>query len=192
MTAEAVRWQVPEFDGGARAPKPPSLEELEAIEAAARREGFEAGKRDGLAAGQAEIRKLAAQMEAVLAALARPYAKLEDDVLGALEQVAVRIAGALLADAYEADPARLAQVVQTALDALGPGQRDTSLHLHPDDVRALTPYLPQWPELRVQPDKTLVRGDARIHADAVRIDARVEARLQAALAALRSPPGAGA
>ncbi len=192
MTAEIVRWNAPAFDRpAAGVPKPPSLEEIEAIEAAARREGFEAGKREGLAAGQAEIRRLAGQMETVLAALARPFAKLEDDVVAALEQLAVRIAGELLGDAYAAEPERLAQLAQTALESLGPGQRDLLLQLHPEDARALTPYLPNWPELRVTADPALARGDLRLHGEAVRIDARVESRLQAALSALRAPQPEG-
>jgi flagellar assembly protein FliH len=188
MSAEAVRWHAPAFDRPApNTPKPPSLDEIEAIEAAARRDGHEAGRREGLAAGQAEIRRLAGQMEAVLAALARPFAKLDDDVVAALEQLAVRIAGELLGDAYSAEPARLAQLAQSALESLGPGQRDLLLQLNPEDARALTPYLPNWPELRITADPSLGRGDLRLHGEAVRIDARMESRLHAALAALRNP-----
>lgn len=188
MSAEIIRWRAPAFDdptGGA--PKPPSLEEIEAIETSARREGFEAGRREGLAAGQAEIRRLAGQMDAVLGALARPFAKLEDDVAAALEQVAVRIAGELLGQAYAAEPEHLARLVQTAMDSLGHGERELSLQLHPDDVRALGPYLPNWPELRVVPDTGLSRGDARLQGETVRFDARLESRLQSALEAIRQP-----
>lgn len=191
MSAEAALWRVPALDA-APPPKPPSIEELQSIEDAARKEGFEAGRREGFKAGEAEVRKLVAQIEGVVEAMARPLGRLDDDVAGALGVLAVRIAGALLGRAYEADPALLARLVGTALEAAGPGQRDLELRLHPDDAVLLAPWLPQWPDARVVPDAQLARGDVRIHGDAVRIDARTEARLQAALAAVMNPVGGGA
>ncbi len=188
MSAEPALWRVPSLNAPA-APKPPSIDELQRVEEAARREGFEAGKREGFAAGQHDVRRLIAQIEGVVEAMARPLGRLDDDVHGALGQLAVRIAGALLGRAYEADPALLADLVRTAIDAVGPGQRDIELRLHPDDAAVLAPYLPQWPDARVVTDAQLVRGDVRIHGDGVRIDARSDARLQAALAAVIHPVG---
>ncbi len=188
MSAEPALWRVPSLNAPAP-PKPPSIDDVQRIEESARREGFEAGKREGFAAGQHDVRRLIAQIEGVVEAMARPLGRLDDDVHGALGQLAVRIAGALLGRAYEADPALLADLVRTAIDAVGPGQRDIELRLHPDDAAVLAPYLPQWPDARVVTDAQLVRGDVRIHGDGVRIDARTDARLQAALAAVIHPIG---
>lgn len=191
MSAEAAVWRVPALDAPPP-PKPPSIDELQRIEDAARQEGFEAGRREGFKAGEAEVRKLVAQIEGVVEAMARPLGRLDDEVHAALGQMAVRIAGALLGRAYEADPEWLAQLVRTAIDAVGPGQRDIELRLHPEDAKVLQPWLPQWPDARVVTDAQLARGDVRIHGDGVRIDARTDARLQAALAAVLHPPGSGA
>ena len=188
MSAEPALWRVPAFDAPPP-PKPPSIQDLQRIEDAARKEGFEAGRREGVKAGEAEVRKLVAQIEGVVEAMARPLGRLDDDVHGALGQLAVRIAGALLGRAYDAEPELLAQLVRTAIDAAGPGQRDIELRLHPDDASVLKPWLPQWPDARVITDPQLARGDVRIHGDGVRIDARTEARLQAALAAVMNPAG---
>ena len=185
---EAALWQVPALDAPPP-PKPPSIDELQRIEDAARKEGFEAGRREGFKAGEAEVRKLIAQIEGVVEAMARPLGRLDDDVHGALGALAVRIAGALIGRAYEAEPELLAQLVRTALDAAGPGQRDIELRLHPDDAKVLQPWLPGWPDARVVTDAQLARGDVRIHGDGVRIDARTDARLQAALAAVVQPGG---
>ena len=183
MSVEPALWRVPALDA-APPPKPPSIQDLQRIEDAARREGFEAGRREGFAAGQAELRRLAAQFEAVVEAFARPLGRLEDDVQAALGQLAVRIAGALVGRAVEADPALLAQLVRTALDAIGSGQRPVELRLNPEDAKALADWLPQWADAQVVADPQLARGEVRVHADGVRIDARSEARLQAALAAV--------
>lgn len=191
MSDATTLWRVPALDAPPP-PKPPSIDELQRIEHAARQEGFEAGRREGFKAGEAEVRKLIAQIEGVVEAMARPLGRLDDDVHAALGQMAVRIAGALIGRAYEADPELLAQLVRTALDAVGPGQRDIELRLHPDDATVLQPWLPQWPDARVVTDAQLARGDVRIHGDGVRIDARTEARLQAALAAVLNPAGGGA
>ena len=191
MNAGAALWQVPALDAPPP-PKPPSIDELQRIEEAARREGFEAGRREGFKAGEAEVRKLVAQIEGVVEAMARPLGRLDDDVHGALGQLAVRIAGALLGRAYAAEPELLAQLVRTAIDAAGPGQRDVELRLHPDDATVLQPWLPTWPDARVVTDPQLARGDVRLHGDGVRIDARTDARLQAALAAVLNPVGGGA
>ncbi|GAB3738279.1 FliH/SctL family protein [Silanimonas algicola] len=191
MSDVAALWQVPALDAPPP-PKPPSIDELQRIEDAARKEGFEAGRREGFKAGEAELRKLVAQIEGVVEAMARPLGRLDDDVHAALGQMAVRIAGALLGRAYEADPELLALLVRTAIDAVGPGQRDVELRLHPDDATVLQPWLPQWPDARVIADPQLARGDVRVHGDGVRIDARADARLQAALAAVLNPTGGGA
>ena len=191
MSAEPALWRVPAFDAPPP-PKPPSIQDLQRIEDAARKEGFEAGRREGFKAGEAEVRKLVAQIEGVVEAMARPLGRLDDDVHGALGQLAVRIAGALLGRAYDAEPELLAQLVRTALEAAGPGQRDIELRLHPDDASVLRPWLPDWPDARVVVDAQLARGDVRIHGDGVRIDARSDARLQAALAAVLNPVGGGA
>lgn len=183
---EPALWQVPAFDAPP-SPKPPSIEELQRIEESARREGFEAGKREGLKAGEGEVRKLIAQIEGVVEAMARPLGRLDDDVHGALGHLAVRIAGALLGRAYEAEPELLAQLVRTALQAAGPGQRNIELRLHPDDITVLKPWLPDWPDALVVADAQLARGDVRIHGDGVRIDARTDARLMNALAAVVHP-----
>ncbi|GIX37320.1 MAG: flagellar assembly protein FliH [Silanimonas sp.] len=188
MSAEPALWRAPVLDAPPP-PKPPSIEELSRIEEAARREGYEAGRREGFKAGEAEVRRLVAQIEGVVEAMARPLGRLEDEVHAALAQMAVRVAGALLGRAYEAEPELLAQLVRTALEAVGPGQRTLEIRLNPEDAALLKPWLPEWPDARVVPDPQLARADVRIHGDGVRIDARTDARLQAALAAVLQAPG---
>ena len=124
-------------------PVPPTLEEIQAIQDAAYREGLERGltegHAEGFAQGQAEVRRLAAQMEGILDNFSRPLDRLENEVIAALSELAVRIAGALVGRAYQTAPVLLQELATTALDAVGGAQREVELRLHPDDIAALTP-----------------------------------------------------
>ena len=166
-------------------PVPPTLEEIQAIQDAAYREGLERGlaegHAEGFAQGQAEVRRLAAQMEGILDNFSRPLDRLENEVIAALSELAVRIAGALVGRAYQTDPVLLQELATTALDAVGGAQREVELRLHPDDIAALTPLLAMTAHTRLTADTSLTRGDLRVHAESVRIDGTLEARLRGAL-----------
>ena len=166
-------------------PVPPTLEEIQAIQDAAYREGLERGltegHAEGFAQGQTEVRRLAAQMEGILDNFSRPLDRLENEVIAALSELAVRIAGALVGRAYQTDPVLLQELATTALDAVGGAQREVELRLHPDDIAALTPVLAMTAHTRLTADTSLTRGDLRVHAESVRIDGTLEARLRGAL-----------
>lgn len=178
VSATAPEEQVPP-------PVPPTLEEIQAIQDAAYREGLERGlaegHAEGFAQGQAEVRRLAAQMEGILDNFSRPLDRLENEVIAALSELAVRIAGALVGRAYQTDPVLLQELATTALDAVGVAQREVELRLHPDDIAALTPVLAMTAHTRLTADTSLTRGDLRVHAESVRIDGTLEARLRGAL-----------
>ena len=109
-TTVAARWEAPDLT-----PPPPragpSVEELEAIERAARQEGFARGHAEGHAQGQAEVRRLIAQLEGLIDSFARPLAQLDGEVETVLAELAVQVAGALLGRAYEAEPQLLSDKV---------------------------------------------------------------------------------
>lgn len=191
--SHTVRWAAPEL-----APPPPpepvhhmpSVEDVQAIEEAAHAEGYARGHAEGVAAGQAEVRRIAAQMEGILDAFTRPLARLDGEVGDALGDLAVRIAGALLRRSYTVEPALLEALVREALELAGSDHRQVELRLHPDDLAMLTPQLVALEGARLSGDTTLARGDLRLHADSVRIDGSLSARLNAALQ--RIVVGAGA
>lgn len=170
----------------------PTLEEIQQIQEEAEKDGFERGHADGQAQGQAEVRRLIAQIEGILDNFSRPLVRLENEVVAALGELAVRIAGTLVGRAYEADPALLAQLVGEAVDAVGGANRDVEVRLHPDDIAALTPLLQLSPTQRLTADLSLSRGDLRVHAEAVRIDGTLEARLRGALDSVLRRSGASA
>lgn len=172
-------------------PQPPTLEEIQAIQDAAQKEGFDQGHAEGFAQGQSEVRRVIAQMEGILDNFSRPLVRLENEAVAALGELAVRIAGALLGQAYQADPALLAQLVEEGVLAVGSSNRDVEVRLHPDDIVALAPLLSLSPQQRLVPDPALSRGDLRVHAETVRIDGTLEARLRGALDTVIRQVGTG-
>jgi flagellar assembly protein FliH len=202
--SEVLRWSAPSLAPVVEAPvevhvepdipvlRPPTLEEIQAIQDDARREGFEAGHAQGQAQGQAEIRRLTAQIEGILDNFSRPLARLESEVLSALGELSVRIAGSLVGRAYRAEPELLAELVAEAVDAVGVSTREVEVRLHPDDIAALAPVMQPQPGTRLVPDLSLARGDLRVHAETVRIDGTLEARLRGALEAVITKAGGAA
>ncbi|WP_407351613.1 FliH/SctL family protein [Luteimonas sp. R10] len=200
-----VRWLAPAMDAAPdpappgreeEIPRPPSLEEIQGIVDDARREGheagFAAGHAEGFAQGQSEVRRLTAQIEGILDNFSRPFARLEDEVVAALGELAVRIAGSLVGRAYQSDPMLLSELVGEAVDAVGGASREVEVRLHPDDIAALTPVLSLLPATRLVADHGLARGDLRLHAESVRIDGTLEARLRGALETVIHRAGARA
>src|SRR5690606_12319273 len=149
------------------------------------------GHAEGFAQGQAEVRRLIAQIEGILDNFTRPLSRLEDEVVGALGDLSVRIAGNLVGRAYETDPTLLSALVQEALTTVGSSSRDVEVRLHPDDIAALTPLLSLPEGQRMVPDLSLSRGDLRVHAEAVRIDGTLDARLRSVLGTVMRRAGAG-
>jgi len=172
--------------------QPPTLEEIQAIQDSAEKEGFSHGHAEGFAQGQAEVRRVVAQMEGILDNFSRPLVRLENEAVAALGELAVRIAGSLVGRAYEVDPELLAQLVAEGVDAVGGSSREVEVRLHPDDIAALAPLLTLSPQQRLVPDPALGRGDLRVHAESVRIDGTLEARLRGALDKVMRQVGAGA
>lgn len=204
-TGRAVRWEAPGLSVVAVAePEPPetapmpTVAEIRAIEQAAREEGqrggyedgFAKGHADGVSAGQAEVRRVVAQIEGVLDSFTRPLARLDGEVADALGELAVRVAGSMLGRAYVADATLLADLVREALDTIGSTTREVELRLHPDDIGALAPYLAGLSGVRILDDTTLARGDLRLHSENVRIDGTLSARLQACMESLAGGSGA--
>jgi len=169
---------------------PPTLEEIQAIRDAAQEEGFQEGHGEGYAQGQNEVRRLVAQIEGILDNFSRPLLRLENEVVGALGELSVRIAGALIGRAYEADPALLAALVTEALDSVSGSSREVEVRLHPDDIAAISNLLNLPEGQRLVADTNLSRGDLRVHAEAVRIDGTLDARLRAALGTVMRRAGA--
>ncbi|MEN1960689.1 FliH/SctL family protein [Luteimonas sp. MJ246] len=196
--AGAVRWNAPGLVTAPAAPAPeqlpapPSVEDLQALERSAHDAGYALGHAEGLAAGQADVRRIVAQIEGVLDGFTRPLARLDEEVAEALADLAVRIAGNLLGHAYRIDPTLLADLVREALEAVGSDTRELELRLHNDDFGVLAPHLAGLDGVRLVVDGGLGRGELRLHSESVRIDGTIATRMQSMLEAALATSGAGA
>jgi len=180
--SDAVRWEAPAFGAVA----PPAIADLEEIEKAAHDEGFARGHAEGVAQGQAEVRRLVAKLEGIADAFTRPLAGLDNEIEQALASLATEIAGALVRESYIADPERMAALAREAVASAGEMARHVEVRVHPEDLQMLRPLLPNVSSL--VPDISLSRGDVRVHAEHVRIDARLATRLKRVLDNLSSGP----
>lgn len=162
------------------------------------RDGYEAGLRAGhheaVIAGR-EARD--AELERVRSSAAQLFASLEQatEQLARQERAAaqafadrvaeagVRIAAAIVQHELSDESTAAVSACQRALTALG--RRDGArLQLHPDDIALLEGAdLPG--HLELEPNPALRRGDALAHTDDRTVDARIDAALDRALAALR-------
>lgn len=194
----AVRWLAPELGPGREAgaseqqeqlQRLPTLEEVQAIEQSAYEEGLARGHAEGLAQGQGEVRRLAARFEGVVDNFSRPLDRLENEVMAALAELSVRVARCLVGRAYQADPALLAGLARAAVDAVGGTSREVEVRMHPDDIAALADALELPQAARLTADTSLGRGDLRVHAENMRIDGSLDARIEGALAAVLGQQG---
>ncbi len=202
-----------EADGGYQRWKPPQVadlstagadvsasslltaEQLENIQAQAYKEawdeGFNKGRQEGLAAGQAEITRRVALLDRLVQALNQPFEEMDAAVEQALVDLAVTLAQALVRRELRSDPGQVVAVVREALAALPVASRHVRVCLHPDDVAVVTEALVardagsdarrDW---HLQEDPTLMRGDCRILSENSQIDATMEKRLAAVVAQL--------
>jgi flagellar assembly protein FliH len=178
---DAVLWEAPAFGA-----IPQSIAALEGIEREARDEGFARGHAEGLAQGQAEVRRLVARLEGIADAFTRPLAGLDNEIETALASLATEIAGALVRENYIEQPERMAALVREAVVSAGEMARNIEVRVHPDDLQMLRPLLPNVSGM--VPDISLARGDVRVHAEHVRIDARLATRLKRVLDNLSANP----
>lgn len=153
-----------------------------------------AGRAAGLAAAQKEIAARTAALEersracaAMFEALSRPLAQLDEQLHEQIATLAVRIARAVLRRELRTDPAQIIGIVRATVALLPASTQGLRVVLNPEDAALVRERLPPaGPEAAwsIIEDPTLARGDCRVHTDFARLDARVETRLNEALAAL--------
>lgn len=178
-TAEEFQgWQPPSVGGAPTNASHVTARQLEEVSRQAYEEGFALGRREGLAAGRA-------QLEALLAALAEPYAGLEQAAMDELVVLIRAVAQQLVRRELRADPGEIVGLVREAMGVLPATARHVRLHLHPEDaalVRELLPVSESENHWRIVEDPGQARGGCRVHTESSQIDASLETRLNAVVA----------
>jgi flagellar assembly protein FliH len=164
-----------------------TAERIQELEASVRAEAWEAGFREGLTSGAAEIRERGRRLEALIAALAAPLAELDETVEAELVALAIALARKVVRRQFQLQPDEIVPVVREAVAALPAGARSIQVRLHPDD-RALVAEALSLDEgsgsWTLKDDPELSRGDCRIVAEHSEIDAKLESRMAAMFAAV--------
>ena len=164
----------------------PTAEELENLHREAREEGYRTGlnegRKRGFATGQADVRAALDALQAILTQLAEPLAKLDDEVVDAVGDLAVLIARHLVRRELKSNPGEVVGVVRETMRHLPIAPRAARIRLHPEDVDlvqtafALGDDTRSW---RLEADPLITRGGCVVETDSSRIDASVESRLAA-------------
>lgn len=183
------RWELPPVGGAVpvdvmepedEGPHRPTIAEIESIERQAREEGFNAGLAEGRAMARRELDAQVARLDALFAAVERPFADLDADVAGDLAVLATIIAERVLGHDIATRPETILEVVRQAVDVLPAGSRQLRIHLHPADAAIVREHRTSTEhEGTVVDDATLQRGDVRLESEHSRLDARVRTRLAA-------------
>jgi len=166
--------------------KLPTAEDLEQIRSAAQQEGYETGRKEGLAAAekqiQAELQTSRSTLQNVINSLTKPL----DDVDAAVEQelvaLAFAIARQIIRRELKTSPGEVVAVVREALGALPAAVRKVTIYLHPDDAVLVREALNAGSEefsWRLHEDARMTRGGCQIQTEHSQIDATVEKRLAA-------------
>lgn len=191
----ARTWSAPQINGRALSPtRMNSPEDLQGPEKQAWFEAEAAGRAAGLAAAQRQIDTRVRQLDeattalsAALQAMSRPLSHVDDEIHGQVVELAIAIARGLLRRELRSDPAQIIGIVRETVALLPAAARGVRVSLHPEDAALVRQRLPAGgPEQAwsIVDDPALSRGDCRVHTEYAQVDARVETRLKATLAAL--------
>jgi flagellar assembly protein FliH len=160
---------------------------------AAERAQFVKGYEDGMAAARKEIDATLAKLNAriahldsILGSLARPFEQLDAEVEQQLTLLALTVGKQMVRRELRTDPAQIIGVIRESVGRLPAAARDVRVHLHPEDAAVVRELLAQPSSERawsIVEDPALARGGCIVKTDVSQIDARLDARLNAVVAA---------
>ncbi len=157
-----------------------------------KKEGFEYGHREALEAGHRQVEEEKVKLHdksdeftRLLRALDTPFEELDGQVEAELVILAIALVKQLVRREIKTDPGQIVAVVREALGALPVVARNIRLHLHPDDatlVREAVTMNESEQSWTIVDDPMLTRGGCRVVTETSRIEATLEARLNALIA----------
>jgi flagellar assembly protein FliH len=196
MQDSIALWDLPAVNGRSVQGRRPgkTVSELEEVERRAYEEAFAKGREAGLAAAKAETQGALTQLqsqvqrlEATLASLSKPLDQVNTEVEQQLMNLTLTIARHLVRRELRIDPAQVIAIIRETVALLPAAARDVRVHMHPDDAavvreRLATPTADRaWTIIE---DPVMTRGGCRVTTETALIDARVETRLNQAIAAM--------
>jgi flagellar assembly protein FliH len=186
-------WELPQINGPVLA-RSRRLTDLDAIEREAWEQGLAAGREAGIAAVQAEqqvvsqeLDRRVQQLGAVLEYMSKPIAVLDGAIVRQIATLAGAIARQIVRRELKTHPDEIVAVVRETVALLPIASRDVRVHLNPEDAALVRSRLAEATGDRawsIVEDPVLSRGGCRVSSENSTIDAQLEARLGAAIAAV--------
>jgi flagellar assembly protein FliH len=191
--AVTARWELPQIDGPVLA-RNRRVVDLAGIE----REAWEKGYAEGRDAATAAVRKeqQATQVEldrrvqnlaSILDFMAKPIAALDTEVQRQLVSLAGAIARHIVRRELKTQPDEIVAVIRETVALLPMTARDIRVHLNPEDAKLVRTRAVEAGSDRawsIAEDPLISRGGCRVSSENSTIDATLEQRLGAAIAAV--------
>jgi flagellar assembly protein FliH len=191
--AGAAVWELPPIDGPVLTRRRRSAD-LDAVEREAWDKGYADGHEAGLAAAaqeqqsaQAEIERRLQHLGSILEFMAKPIAEVDDQVQRQLAMLAGAIARQVIRRELRIQPDDVIGVIRDTVSLLPVTAREVRVHLNPEDAKLVRSRLTEVAGERawsITEDPILPRGGCRVSSENSTIDAQVEQRLGAAIAAV--------
>ena len=171
----------------------PTAEELEAIRAAARDEGYAegleagqaeghaAGYEEGLALGRAEAAEELEHLRQLATTFGDAVTQADEAIANDVLELALHLARGMVRTAFDVKPDLIIPVVREAIDYLPNLQQPALLMLHPEDaliVRSGIGHELDKNGWRIVEDESIARGGCRVDTASNQIDAQIGARWQ--------------
>jgi flagellar assembly protein FliH len=198
--ARVTQWLPPQMgerasSDGARSQPLMTAAQLDEMQRAAQAEGFEEGRREGLAfghkegleQGRDELRRRVAALDGLIATLERPFEELDRQVEDEIVALVINMVRQLMRREVRLDPAQIVGVVREALGVLPVSSRNIRVILHPDDAAlvreayAIGDHDQKW---QVVEDPVIQRGGCRVTTETSQVDATLDSRLSSLIAPL--------
>jgi len=185
-------WELPQINGPVLARNRRGAD-LQGIEREAWDKGFAEGQEAGIAAARRqeqaalqEIQQRLQQVGAILDFMSKPMAALDTEVQRQLASLAGAIARQIVRRELKTHPDEIIAVIRETVGLLPLSARDVHVHLHPEDAKLVRSCLAEASSDRawsIAEDPIISRGGCRVSSENSTIDAQLEQRLGAAIAA---------
>ena len=171
----------------------PTAQELEALRAAARDEGYAegleagqaeghaAGYEEGLALGRAEAAEELEHLRQLATTFGDAVTQADEAISNDVLELALHLARGMVRTAFDVKPDLIIPVVREAIDYLPTLQQPALLMLHPEDaliVKSSIGHELDKSGWRVVEDESIARGGCRVDTASNQIDAQIASRWQ--------------
>ena len=159
----------------------------ETIRQQAFEKSYAKGYMEGLQQGQKEIRQQVAYLQTIMATLAMPLPGVDEQVVQEMAELCMAVVKQLVRRELKSSPDEVVAVVKEAVGMLPMTPGEVRLELNPEDAVLVRKALGEpgtetsW---RIIEDPLLTRGGCRVLTNTSRIDATVENRINATIAAV--------